>query len=423
MKTLNIFLIATLIAVFTIGLAGPIAALAAGPAAINFGSAGSYAILAKTGISTTGSTSITGDIGVSPAAASYITGFALTLPAASSFSTSPLVTGKVYAADYADPTPANLTAAVLDMQTAYTDNIGRIANFSELWTGNIGGQTLSPNIYKWTTDVRIADDVTFSGGADDVWIFIITKNFNVESGVKIVLAGGAQAKNVFWVVAGQTTIGTTASFNGNILDQTAIIMNTGATLNGRALAQTAVTLDSNIVVNPVAAAAASVEIIITPIVPEAVIAPPITPMSIVVSSTLGSIIKVNANDRPAVYYVVGGKKYLFVNRATYTTWSADAGDPADSFSSLVKVSQAEFDAIELGGNLVAKPGSLIKFDNDSATYGVATGGKLFQLADIAAQVALYGNVTPIVIQVGFRTSYYDNGNAIGILPANSYKPK
>jgi hypothetical protein len=224
---------------------------AAGPAGVNLGSAGNFVILAKTGISTTGSTAVIGDIGVSPVAATAITGFALTLPAAGSFSTSALVTGKVYAPGYADPTPANVTAAVGDMQTAYTDAMGRTnPTATELGAGNIGGLTIAPGLYKWSTGVMIPTDVTLSGGANDVWVFQIAQNLSVSSATKIILSGGAQASNVFWAVAGQTTIGTTAVFNGNILDQTAVVLNTGASLNGRALAQTAVTLDSNAVTMP-----------------------------------------------------------------------------------------------------------------------------------------------------------------------------
>ncbi len=241
----------------------PFAAFAASPAAVNLGAAGDFVILTKTGISTTGATSIVGDLGVSPVAATYMTGFALTLPAAGAFSTSALVTGKVYASDYAAPTPANLTTAVLDMQTAYTDSMGRAADVTELGAGNIGGLSLAPGVYKWGTGVSIPTDVTLSGGANDVWIFQIAQGLNVGSGAKIVLAGGAQAKNIFWVVAGQTTIGTTAVFNGNILDQTAIVLNTGASLNGRALAQTAVTLDGNAVTIP-SSAGASVTVTPTP---------------------------------------------------------------------------------------------------------------------------------------------------------------
>jgi len=220
-------------------------------APVNLGSAGNFAILAKSGISTTGTTSIIGDIGVSPAAATYITGFGLIMDSSNQFSTSSRVTGKVYASDYAVPTPANTTAAISDMQTAYVNAAGRtLPAATELGAGNIGGMTLAPGLYKWGTGVIIPTDVTLSGGANDVWIFQIGQTLTVSNGIHVNLSGGAQAKNIFWQVAGQTTLGTTSVFNGNILDQTAIVLNTGATLNGRALAQTAVTLNANTVIKP-----------------------------------------------------------------------------------------------------------------------------------------------------------------------------
>jgi len=431
MKTFNMFSAAVITAAFAIGLAGPIAALAAGPAAVDLGTAGNFVILAKTGISTTGVTSITGDIGVSPAAASYLTGFGLILPAAGAYSTSALITGKAYASDYAAPTPATLTTAVLDMQTAYTDARSRAANYTDLLSGNIGAMTLAPGTYKWTTGLTIPTDVTLSGGADDVWIFQVAQNLDISAGQKIILTGGAQADHVFWAVAGQTTINTTATFNGNILDQTAIILKTGAVLNGRALAQTAVTLDSNSVMKSTTAAAvpAVPAVPATPAVPDVTPAVPATPAtpavpaSIVIKSTEGEIIKVNAKDRPAVYYVDGGKKYLFVNRATYTTWSKDAGDDANKFATLKTVTQAEFDAIPTGGNLVAKAGSLIKFDSSPKIYGVATDGKLYEVTDVATQTKLYGTSTPITIQSGFRDDYNDHGNAVGTLTEDSELPE
>jgi len=224
-------------------------------APVDLGSAGNFVILAKSGISTTGTTSIVGDIGMSPIAATAITGFGLIMDSSNQFSTSDpssLVTGKVYAADYAVPTPAKMTAAVSDMETAYTDAAGRtLPDFTELYSGNLGGQTLAPGLYKWSSVVTIPTDVTLSGGANDVWIFQIAGNLGISSATKVVLSGGAQAKNIFWQVAGQTTLGTTSEFKGNILCQTAIVLNTGATLNGRALAQTAVTLDASAVTKPI----------------------------------------------------------------------------------------------------------------------------------------------------------------------------
>ena len=220
-------------------------------APVPLGTADNFVILSKSGISTTGTTSIIGDIGVSPAAATYITGFGLIMDASNQFSISSLVTGKVYAPDYAVPTPTNMTTAVKDMQTAYTNAAGRTApTATELGAGNIGGMTLAPGLYKWGTGVTIPADITLSGGVNDVWIFQIGQTLTVGDGVHINLSGGAQAKNIFWQVAGQTTLGTTSVFNGNILCQTVIVLNNGATLNGRALAQTAVTLIASAVVMP-----------------------------------------------------------------------------------------------------------------------------------------------------------------------------
>lgn len=220
-----------------------------GQAAVNLGSAANYVILAKTKISNIPTSAITGDLGLSPAATSYITGLSLTN--ATGYATSVQMTGKIYAADMAAPTGINLTTAVENMITAYNDAAGRpTPDFLELSTGNIGGKTLTPGLYKWTTTVTMPSDVTISGGANDVWIFQISQNLLMSSGVRINLIGGAQAKNIFWQVAGQATLGTTSHFEGILLSMTGITLQTGASFKGRALAQTAVVLDGNAVILP-----------------------------------------------------------------------------------------------------------------------------------------------------------------------------
>jgi len=223
---------------------------AKGPAAVNLGTAGNYVILAKSAISTTGVTAVTGDLGLSPSAASFITGFALIADSTNTFSTSSLVTGQLFAATYAPPTPTILTTAVLDMMTAYTDAAGRAPDVTELGSGNIGGMTLVPGTYKWGTGVLIPSDITLSGGPNDVWIFEIAQDLVMSSATRINLIGGAQAKNIFWQVFGIVDIGTTAHFEGIALVQTAITLKTGATVKGRLLAQTAVSLDSSTVTAP-----------------------------------------------------------------------------------------------------------------------------------------------------------------------------
>jgi hypothetical protein len=217
--------------------------------AVDLGAAGNYVIVAKTAINNSSTSAVTGDLGLSPAATSYITGFALTN--ATGYATSILVTGKIYAADMASPTPANMTTAVSNMITAYNDAAGRPSpDFTELGTGNLGGKTLIPGLYKWSNTVIMPSDVTLDGGANDVWIFQIAGNLTMSSAMKINLSGGAQAKNIFWQVAGQATFGTTSHFEGNVLSMTGITFQTGASINGRALAQTAVILDGNTVTKP-----------------------------------------------------------------------------------------------------------------------------------------------------------------------------
>jgi hypothetical protein len=213
---------------------------------VDLGLAGNFVILAKTGISTTGTTHVTGDMGLSPAAASYITGFDLIMDPSGTFSTSALVDGQIYAADYTEPTPTMLTTAISNMETAYTDAAGRtIPDFTELHAGDLTGKTLVRGLYKWGTGVMInAPGVTLTGDSNDVWIFQIAQTLLVGNGAIVSLSGGALSKNIFWQVAGQTTMGTTTQFKGIILDQTAIVMQTGSTINGRALAQSAVTLDA-----------------------------------------------------------------------------------------------------------------------------------------------------------------------------------
>ncbi len=215
---------------------------------VELGTAGDYVILAETGISSVSPSFITGDLGISPAAATYITGFSLTADSSNVFSTSAQVTGDVYAADYASPTPSNLTAAVGDMETAFTAAASRAADVTGLGAGSIGGMTLPAGVYRWGTGLLLATDVTLEGSATDVWVFQIAGDLTVSNGVQLVLAGGALPENVFWQVSGSATIGTTVQFAGTILCQTNIAMSTSASLTGLLLAQTAVTLDANTVV-------------------------------------------------------------------------------------------------------------------------------------------------------------------------------
>jgi len=249
-NTVRMLLIAMLAVTLTLS-SGLTAQAAGGQATVNLGKASTFVILSKSGITNVPASKITGDMGVSPIAGTAITGFALVADKTNTFSTSTQVTGKIYAANYASPTPANLTTAVSNMQTAYTDAAGRVnPDFLNLGAGNIGGKTLTPGLYKWTSNLVIPTDITISGKATDVFIFQVAGTLKMSSAVKIILKGGVLAKNIFWQTSGATTLGTTTHFEGNILSQTGINLQTGASINGRLLAQTSVTLQMNTVVIP-----------------------------------------------------------------------------------------------------------------------------------------------------------------------------
>ncbi|KAE9399491.1 ice-binding protein, partial [Gymnopus androsaceus JB14] len=233
-----------------------------GPAPIALGTAGNFAILSESGVSTVPPSSITGNIGVSPIAANALTGFSLTLDSSGVFSTSNQVIGELFAATYAVPTPSTLTTAISNMQTAFTNANGLVnPGFTNLASGAIGGLVLTPALYKWTSSVSIGSaGVTISGPlpmvssyscslssifADivpKVFVFQIAGTFNVAAGARVTLLGGALASNIFWVVAGAVTADAAAHIEGVILAKTAVTLETGASINGRILSQTFVAL-------------------------------------------------------------------------------------------------------------------------------------------------------------------------------------
>jgi len=221
----------------------------AGPPIVNLGLAGNYVILTKAGVTNVSTSAITGDIGTSPITGASITGLACVE-----------VTGNIHTVDATGPAPcsavdATLTTAISNMEAAYTDAAGRAttsAAFLNVDAGTIAvGRVFVPGVYTWGSNVTIpTGGITISGNVNDVWIFQISGTLTVNSGAIVTLTGGAQAKNIFWQVAGQTTLNSTSDFKGIILDQTAVVMKAGAKLTGRALAQTEVTLIQNTVLKP-----------------------------------------------------------------------------------------------------------------------------------------------------------------------------
>lgn len=380
-------------------------ARAAGPASVDLLSAGNFTILSKTGITNTGShmSAITGNIGSSPVTAAAMNNVFCSE-----------ITGTIYGVDSAyvgsgsqtcfmgNPPLANKTlvdVAVLDMGTAYADASGRTnPTATELGAGIIGGLTIAPGLYKWSSDVTIPTNVTLSGSENDVWIFQIAGNLNVASagslasGTKVLLSGGAKASNVFWQVGGVTgaTLGTYSTFNGSILSAKQIIVETGAVVTGRLMAQTQVTLDASAVTAPPASTPspapapqaqynASAETAASPTF-NADKGMTLAPSSSCPSDTLVK------GSGPAVYYCgQDGKRYVFPNEKTYFTWYAD-------FSTVTTISDAALASVMIGGNVTYRPGvRMIKINTDPKVYAVAKGGTLRWVSSEAIAASLYGS--------------------------------
>ncbi|KAF8164849.1 antifreeze protein [Crassisporium funariophilum] len=214
--------------------------------AVNLRTFANYVILAQTGISTVPTSAITGNLGLSPAAGTYYTGFSETLSGGGTESTSTQVVGVLKAANYATPTPSQLSTAISDCGTAYGDADGRTNPTStNIGTaGSIGGLTITTGLYKFTGSVTIPTSVTISGSATDRWIFQITGTLIQTGSTQVILSGGALPQNIVWVVSGAVTVGGSAVFNGVVLGGTSVTLETGSTLNGRICAGTAVALQS-----------------------------------------------------------------------------------------------------------------------------------------------------------------------------------
>jgi hypothetical protein len=226
-----------------------------GAACVPLGTAGNYVILAMSGVTNVPTSAVTGHVG-SASSASNTTGFSETLDASNTFATSAQVTGRLYAFDYAAPTPAQLTqATATDAAAAFTDADNKVISvgaFADVGAGNLTGLTLPAGVYEWTTGVSVdnAGTVTLNGSATDVWVLKIQGGITMNPGSTVALTGGALPQNVFWRTAGVAALNTTAKLKGIVLSGSSVTMATGATVDGRLIASSNVTLDANTVTRP-----------------------------------------------------------------------------------------------------------------------------------------------------------------------------
>lgn len=200
---------------------------------VELGAAANFAVLAGSAITSTGATNITGDLGLSPGTS--IGGF----PPGILVGTQLINT-------------IQSSQAKLDLTAAYNDIAGRTSTDIVTLSGNIGGLTLTPGLYKTTSTLALSSgDLTFDakGNANAVFIIQIASALTVTSGRQVILKGSASASNIFWQVGSSATFGTTSVFKGTIIAMQSITFETGASLNGRALARSGgIVMAGNVIV-------------------------------------------------------------------------------------------------------------------------------------------------------------------------------
>lgn len=223
---------------------------------VSLGTAANYAILAKTTIVSVPPSAVTGNVGLSPADREHLIGWSEIGNVTDTYATTEQVvdSAKLYAADYVGgTTSADLTTAIANMETAYTDAAGRTASSDA--TTNVGGGTLTsltlaPGVYEWGSAVTIPTNLTLKGSATDVWIFKVAGTLDMAAFKEVILKGGALPENIFWQVADAVTIGADTDFKGIILGKTSITFGNFSKIEGRVLAQSAVNLDATTVIVP-----------------------------------------------------------------------------------------------------------------------------------------------------------------------------
>jgi len=204
------------------------------PTLLNFDGAASFAVLAGSTVTNVpGSpTVVSGDVGVSPG--SSITGFGS--PAS--------IAGVFHPGDFVSAAAQASVLAAFAVGMAVPDGYAML--------GDIGGMVLLPGVYTSGSSVGITGPLVLDAKGDPnaVWIFQIGSTLTTAaSNSAVVLMGGAQADNVFWLVGSSATLNVGTSFAGNLLAQVSITVGAGVNINGRLIAMTgAVTLNDDAVV-------------------------------------------------------------------------------------------------------------------------------------------------------------------------------
>ena len=203
------------------------------PAQSVLGVAQWFGVLGAETVTNTGATTISGDLGVSPGTS---------------------ITGE-----------NTITLVGVFQQTngvalqAQTDALAAYQGFGGLFPAidysgvNLGDLVLTPGLYSFASSAQLTGLLTFNfrGNANSRFVFQIGSTLTTESGSAVSVINGTSSSGIFFRVGTSATLGSSSVFQGNIIANQSITLNSTAKIVcGRAIAlRGAVTMDNNVVSN------------------------------------------------------------------------------------------------------------------------------------------------------------------------------
>ncbi|KAH0562953.1 hypothetical protein GP486_002486 [Trichoglossum hirsutum] len=199
---------------------------------VSLGPAAAFGVLAADSVTDSGTSVIYGNLGL-------IYGWEIT--------GSPILRGSAYTS----MVPA-VAAANTGARAAYSAGFA-ITNFTHLSGTSLGGRTLTPGAYSFSSSAHLGGALTLDsqGSRTAQFVIRIPSDFSTAAGSWVILTGGAQACNVFFLVDGRADLGPGTVFAGNILAISTVTLGIRATsLGGVYSLERGVNLNGNTVVKP-----------------------------------------------------------------------------------------------------------------------------------------------------------------------------
>lgn len=195
------------------------------------GTANPYAVLGASTVTNTGASVLNGDLGLYPGTS--ITGF----PPGS-------VNGTTHQTDAAAMSAQADALSAYNTLKALPTSVG-----GNLSGTDLGGLVLSPGVYTFDSSAQLTGTLflDFMGLSNQSFVFQTGSTLTTASASMVDILNQGTNDSIYWAVGSSATLGTTTAFEGTLIANTSVTLDTGATIGcGAAIALNgAVTLDTN----------------------------------------------------------------------------------------------------------------------------------------------------------------------------------